>query len=1806
MNSQLPNKSHVIIRNLIATFLIISSLVSFQSYAQSTSCDLDNFVTYTQGGWGAKGGKLCNGVTFITVKQLETGAEVSKGNGTDKLGANTIFTFPNGKSVTIHTSCSQPIYIGMKVISEGFTYEITQLTTIPASSTSNPGVIRNLYFEQVFPTGLVVGGNYKITLTSAKAVEEFLPQGGTPKALDKNYTNPKSTKAGVFAGQVVALKMNVAFSDHGKIGTGNVKLGELVVNAGPLAGKTVYEVLAIANTALGGGATPYSITQLNEAVTAINENFDEGKVNKNFLRCPDLPQLGSISGTVFFDINGNGVFESDEFGLPNVMVYLYSNSLLIDSILTDASGFYKFSNLNAGNYSVKVIDPFLLILTTPPNPKSVSLANSENKVNINFGYKCGQQLAKISGYVFVDANKNGVKDSGESVLSNVVIKLYDKDGIILGTTTTNPSGYYEFPGLIPGIYTVEEIDPDLYRSTTPNYINLNLSAGQHSQNNNFGDILSADICGIVFNDSNSDGIKQPSESGIEGVLIELFEIPSGNFVASVITGVNGEYCFPYLIPGTYKIKENDLPGYISTTPNEINLTVNQGDKSYNNNFGDKVHEIHKGSIGDFVWNDLNKNGIQDHGEPGIANVIVKLYDCSNNWIKEIFTDASGYYKFDSLDPGSYQILVQLPNGFAFSPFKQGSDDSKDSDIDPITWKSPCINLLSGQNITSIDAGIYALPTCSIGDKVWNDLNKNGIQEPGEPGVPNIKVKLIDCSNGQILNTTTTNTNGNYLFTNVVSGSYKLKFYDLPGGWKFTLKDVGSNDLLDSDVDPGTGMTSCFSIDIHNCDSNSTKWDAGIYFEPPQQFCSIGDKVWNDLNHNGLQDHSEPGVANVVIKLFACSTSTPIDVKTTNAIGYYKFDNVPSGYYYIKFENIPTGYTFTIKDAGINDLLDSDVDPLTGKTACFPIDPQNCDSNSTKWDAGIYLCPPTFEISGMVYNDVNGNGLKDFGEVGIPNVLIKLWGTSANLIATTLTNTQGQFTFTGVLPGDYHVQEIDLPGYISTTPNSFFVTVSGSNINNILFGDRVKPTPEPCDLTKYKTYTQDQWCLEPAKSLLLTKFNQVFPSGMQIGGNGSPFTITFTNANAVKSFLPQIGEVGQLNMSYINPTATTAGQFAGNVAALALNVTFNDSGLLGSISTTKLGNLVIASGPMKDYKVYEVLLLANKALGGGVTPFSIQTLNDVVTKINYNFACDCNYGYLTCPPLPDSCGGGFDAGVESNANLADLMLQRLTKIEYGLTTKILRNPKAPFTASIGLQDIFPPVGPLGSRPFETTPFDILGISNATSAYAVDYNLSLAKGNVRIASVFATTTNPPFVYEHTKAICDRLINAELDYISQVKIDGHYFFASVLDKVEEGITDYTIHFSVYEVGNRYLVDSRWLIEEYQVPSNASNVYNFQVWGSNFNNAIYLTELILEQFKSRGQVVYLNNNPVPSSLVYVKKGKYNHNGTIELIINNEQPINDNITIRFKAREVQGGERSEFTRNFQLNPGLNTLIINTGILSDANVYLSSNNGFKDEIFVSGGAYTYLNGSASRVDEFITNSFTTPSLNSLPQESMILSGGARILGQLGDWITLFRSLTANTAPYDLSDYYAIRFTIRGYGKVQVRLEQEGVRNFDFHSKSLILDGSEQVVTIPFSEFRQMNGNAALDPSKIRKLSMMIYKNENPNLTNVDVEIKNIVFLKKQNSESTNSIVPKEFNLAQNYPNPFNPSTMIEYSVAKPERVTIKVYNVLGKEVATLIDEMKEPGVYSIRFDASHLSSGIYFYKFQSESYNSVKKMILQK
>ncbi|MBS3946589.1 MAG: T9SS type A sorting domain-containing protein [Melioribacter sp.] len=95
-------------------------------------------------------------------------------------------------------------------------------------------------------------------------------------------------------------------------------------------------------------------------------------------------------------------------------------------------------------------------------------------------------------------------------------------------------------------------------------------------------------------------------------------------------------------------------------------------------------------------------------------------------------------------------------------------------------------------------------------------------------------------------------------------------------------------------------------------------------------------------------------------------------------------------------------------------------------------------------------------------------------------------------------------------------------------------------------------------------------------------------------------------------------------------------------------------------------------------------------------------------------------------------------------------------------------------------------------------------------------------------------------------------------------------------------------------------------------------------------------------------------------------------------------------------------------------------------------------------------------------------------------------------------------------------------------------------------------------------------------------------------------------ETGSNNIPDKFILEQNYPNPFNPSTVIGYQLSVGGYVQLKVYDILGREVAILVDEFKFPGVYSLTFDACKLSSGIYFYQLKAGSFISTKKMIFLK
>jgi hypothetical protein len=234
------------------------------------------------------------------------------------------------------------------------------------------------------------------------------------------------------------------------------------------------------------------------------------------------------------------------------------------------------------------------------------------------------------------------------------------------------------------------------------------------------------------------------------------------------------------------------------------------------------------NVGNFVWDDLDHDGRQDSGEPGLAGVTVQLWNAAKtNFIASTTTNSNGNYTLVAPTPGDYRVRVLLPSPSQdqFSPKDNAADDLTDSDINPSGTNFGFTDIYTfGSNlisITSIDAGIiiYRPPTptrtptpINIGNFVWHDLDGNGVQDAGEPGVGGVILQLWNAAKNDLIAQTTTNANGNYTLVAPTPGDYRVRVLP-PTGASFALKDQGA-DTTDSDINrigPDTGFTDAFNI-----------------------------------------------------------------------------------------------------------------------------------------------------------------------------------------------------------------------------------------------------------------------------------------------------------------------------------------------------------------------------------------------------------------------------------------------------------------------------------------------------------------------------------------------------------------------------------------------------------------------------------------------------------------------------------------------------------------------------------------------------------------------------------------------------------------------------------------------------------------------------------------------------------------------------------------------------------------------------------------------------------------------------------
>ena len=692
----------------------------------------------------------------------------------------------------------------------------------------------------------------------------------------------------------------------------------------------------------------------------------------------------SVGNYIWLDGNQDGHQTSGEFGLVGAVVTLIKadgtvardlDNFVVATQTIGATGAYKFTNLPEGDYIVKVTPPAGYVVSPGGADADLDSTDTDNNcvtnssgaqtlpftltagtepdtdgddANSNLTLDCGFYQSKtplysIGNQVWVDdgagvaANaNNGKRDAGEAaVMDGVQVELLDNKGTVIKTATTT-NGFYLFSGLAAGDYqvcltaanfTAKSLLLDYTASTNGNETDSNLNV---DNNDNGSDTPTNGLCSSLVTLGDDEPTKEsPTASGIAG------------------------------------------DDGASTDDNRSNLTID---------FGVVPPKAAPSSVsvGDLIWVDGDADGVRDTDELGLAGASVALLTATGGTAKDIdgkdvapqITGADGKYLFTHLPSGDYQVTVKQPTGYFLSLGGLDVDvDTNNSDSNCIIdnsglAKTPVFSLAEGtepdllidgdgtnSNLTA-DCGFY--PSMTIGDKIWEDKNADGVQDATEAGLPNAVVTLTGADgisivydvNGKPVSTTTTGIDGNYQFTNLIPGIYSINvkptagYHLSPGG-----ADPDTNTSnVDSNCKAVEGGFQTLSFKIMSLDGktgvSNNSIDCGFY-----RSVGLGNRLWIDLDGDGKQDPNEPGVPKATVTLVDMNGKPVTDIygkvvqpQTTGTNGDYFFGDLREGDYVLQVTP-PAGYTLTQGGSDPNDNVLNDSNGITktdGTVSSLPI------------------------------------------------------------------------------------------------------------------------------------------------------------------------------------------------------------------------------------------------------------------------------------------------------------------------------------------------------------------------------------------------------------------------------------------------------------------------------------------------------------------------------------------------------------------------------------------------------------------------------------------------------------------------------------------------------------------------------------------------------------------------------------------------------------------------------------------------------------------------------------------------------
>lgn len=837
------------------------------------------------------------------------------------------------------------------------------------------------------------------------------------------------------------------------------------------------------------GAAAYTVTQLvqpngasdgkdanglntvlaNSSGRAAPEGFEIGLVassadltERNFGELP----TSSLGGMVFLDPNANAVRDANETaGLAGAIVRLTgTNDLgaMIDcSVTVTASGLYQFpvagdasplcQVLRPGQYQLDITPAAGLTHTgvyigamggsangvTGPNAASLGAAAVRvSGITVPAGttasnYDFGATGQGLGGFVYIDRDASGVREAGEAGIPGVTMTLsgltatgQDICTLIACDVQTDATGafiYLAVPGSDAAGYTLTQqaqntgtlsnfADGADYAGNLGGIVNndvisgIMLPTGAMGINYSFGE-LASQLSGSAYIDANDDGIRQPAEVGLAGVTVTLSGVTnSGQDICAwraalnpsqscvVTTDASGNYVFEDMPKGTYALVQTQPGDYAdgrehagsaggtvnSTTfdstaaANTIsNIALGANVVATDYGFGERAVVI-KGN----VFKDIGRDGNRDDSDTPIAGVTITLADGNGTTIATTTTDANGDYSFSNLASGDYTITQTQPLGYGSS-----------------TPNAVTVNLTPGvEQVIN-----FGETVSSMAGHVFVDTNNDGTRQTGEAPIAGVVVTLsgTDDAGNPVTRTVTTDAQGEWVIQDLLSGTYQL-VETQPEGYSDGLAMAGSvGGSVDAEGNRINGITLPVGTD-------ATDYAFG------ERGQSLNGTVYVDVDGNGSFGPQDRPLAAVVVEL-RTPNGELVATATSNTDGSYSFGDVRGGDYVV-VQIQPEGYGDGRENAG------NRVPVTIVHDQAPPV---------------VNFGERTGSLSGLVYNDANGDGIRDANEPVIAGVIMTLTGTDSRgeaLTRTAVTNADGSYTFADVQGGIYSITQTQPAGY----------------------------------------------------------------------------------------------------------------------------------------------------------------------------------------------------------------------------------------------------------------------------------------------------------------------------------------------------------------------------------------------------------------------------------------------------------------------------------------------------------------------------------------------------------------------------------------------------------------------------------------------------------------------------------------------------------------------------------------------------------------------------------------------------------